>query len=69
MELAGRLRLVLPVGCAHDFTQTRAILRTSSSRDQIDAAIQALCDRGAHCDCAVFQAVGEPPRCALWHVQ
>ncbi len=67
MELAGRLRLVLPVGCARDFTQTRAILRTSAARDQLEAAIQALIDRGAHCDCAVFRAVGEPPRCALWH--
>jgi hypothetical protein len=66
-ELTGRLRLVLPVGCARDFTQTRAILRTGSARDQVDAAIQALIARGAHCDCEVFQALNEPPRCLLWH--
>jgi hypothetical protein len=67
MELAGRLRLVLPVGCANDFTQTRAILRTGAAHAQADGAIQALIERGAHCDCTVFQAVGEPPRCAIWH--
>lgn len=67
MDLAGRLRLVLPIGCAHDFTQTRAILSTSAARNQLEAALQALRERGAYCDCAVFQAVGELPRCALWH--
>ena len=66
-ELTGRLRLVLPLGCARDFTQTRAILQTGQARDQVDAAIQALVARGAHCDCAVFQALNEPPRCLLWH--
>ena len=67
-DLAARLRLVLPVGCAHDFTQTRAILRTGpGAQDQIEAAIQALIEHGAHCDCEVFQALGEPPRCVLWH--
>ena len=65
--LAGRLRLVLPVGCARDFTQTRAILATGGARHQIDAAIQVLRDRGAACDCEVFAALGEPPRCVLWH--
>lgn len=67
VELTGRLRLVLPIGCARDFTQTRAILRTGSARAQVDAAIQALVARGAHCDCEVFQALNEPPRCLLWH--
>ena len=67
VELTGRLRLVLPVGCARDFTQTRAILLTGSARAQVDAAIQALVARGAHCDCEVFQALNEPPRCLLWH--
>jgi hypothetical protein len=66
-DLAARLRLVLPVGCAHDFTQTRAILGTGRARDQVDTAIQALAERGAHCDCEVFQVLGEPPRCVLWH--
>jgi hypothetical protein len=67
VELLGRLRLVLPVGCARDFTQTRAILLTGGARAQIDAAIGALIARGAHCDCEVFQALNEPPRCLLWH--
>ena len=67
MELTGRLRLVLPVGCARDFTQTRAILRTGGAHDQLEAAIQALMARGAHCDCEVFQVLNEPPRCLLWH--
>ena len=67
MELTGRLRLVLPVGCARDFTQTRAILLTGGARDQVEAAIQVLIARGAHCDCEVFQALNEPPRCLLWH--
>ena len=67
LELAARLRLVLPVGCARDFTQTRAILRTGRGCGEVEAAIQALVERGAHCDCAVFQALGEPPRGVLWH--
>jgi hypothetical protein len=67
MALAGRLRLVLPIGCARDFTQTRAILLTGGAHVQVDAALQALQERGAQCDCAVFQALGEPPRCLLWH--
>jgi hypothetical protein len=66
-DLAARLRLVLPVGCAHDFTQTRAILGTGHARDQVDPAIQALIAQGAHCDCEVFQALGESPRGVLWH--
>ena len=66
-DLAARLRLVLPVGCARDFTQTRSILRTGSAEDQIEAAIQTLIEHGAHCDCEVFRALGEPPRCVLWH--
>jgi hypothetical protein len=65
--LVGRLRLVLPVGCARDFTQTRAILLTGAAPDQVDAAIQALMARGAQCDCTVFKALGEPARCVLWH--
>jgi hypothetical protein len=67
LDLAARLRLVLPVGCAHDFTQTRVILDTGHARDQVDAAIQALIAQGAHCDCEVFQALGESPRGVLWH--
>ena len=67
MALAGRLRLVLPVGCSRDFTQTRAILGSGGARDRVDAAIQALMEREAHCDCEVFQALEEPPRCLLWH--
>lgn len=66
-ELTGRLRLVLPVGCAHDFTQTRAILLTGGARARVEGALQALTARGAHCDCEVFAALNEPPRCLLWH--
>jgi hypothetical protein len=65
--LAGRLRLVLPVGCAHDFTQTRSILQSGATGDQVEAAIAVLTARGAQCDCSVFQALGELPRCVLWH--
>lgn len=66
-ELTGRLRLVLPVGCADDFTQTRAILLTGGACARVEAALQALIARGAHCDCEVFAALNEPPRCLLWH--
>jgi hypothetical protein len=66
-ELTGRLRLVLPVGCAQDFTATRAILLTGSASARVEGALQALIARGAHCDCEVFAALNEPPRCLLWH--
>lgn len=65
--LAAQLRRVLPVGCAHDFTQTRAILGTGPARDQVDAAIQAVIAQGAHGDCEVFQALGASPRGVLSH--
>ena len=65
--LAGRLRLVLTVGCCGDFRFTRDILSTSAARDQIDLAIQALRELGASCDCEVFHAVGQPPLGILWH--
>jgi hypothetical protein len=65
--LAGRLRLVLTIGCYRDFRFTRDILRTGSARDQVDQAIQALQELGANCDCQVLHAVGEQPRGLLWH--
>jgi hypothetical protein len=66
-SLAGRLRLVLTVGCYGDFRFTRDILSTSAARDQLDPAIQALRELGANCDCEVFHAVGQPPLGILWH--
>jgi hypothetical protein len=65
--LAGRLRLVLTIGCYRDFRFTRDILRTGAAREQVDLAIQALKELGASCDCQVLQAVGQPPRGLLWH--
>jgi hypothetical protein len=65
--LAGRLRLVLTVGCYHDFRFTRDILSTGGAYDQMDLAIQALVELGAHCDCEVLRALGQLPRGVLWH--
>lgn len=66
-SLAGRLRLVLTIGCYGDFRFTRDILRTSARPEQIELAIEALMDRGARCDCQVFYALGQLPRGLLWH--
>ncbi len=66
-RLAGRLRLVLTIGCYGDFRFTRDILSTSGRLEQIEPAIQALLDLGARCDCEVFRAVGQLPRGVLWH--
>jgi hypothetical protein len=65
--LAGRLRLVLTIGCYRDFRFTRDILSSSVKYEQMDGAIEALVHLGAHCDCEVFRAVGELPRGVLWH--
>lgn len=65
--LAGRLRLVLTIGCYGDFRFTRDILSTSARPEQIDLAIEALEDLGARCDCQVFYALGQLPRGLLWH--
>lgn len=65
--LAGRLRLVLAIGCYGDFRFTRDILSTSARPEQIELAVEALMDLGAHCDCQVFQALGQLPREVLWH--
>ncbi len=66
-SLAGRLRLVLTIGCYGDFRFTRDILSTSLRPDRLELAIEALVDLGAVCDCQVFHAVGQLPRCVLWH--
>jgi hypothetical protein len=66
-SLAGRLRLVLTIGCYGDFRFTRDILCTGAAREQTDLAIQTLEELGANCDCEVFQAVGQPPLGVLWH--
>jgi hypothetical protein len=66
-SLAGRLRLVLTIGCYRDFRFTRDILRTGAAREQVDLAIQALRELGASCDCQVLHAVGQPARGLLWH--
>jgi len=66
-SLAGRLRLVLTIGCYGDFRFTRDILTSSARPEQIELAIQVLTDLGAHCDCEVFHALGQPPRGVLWH--
>lgn len=66
-RLAGRLRLVLTIGCYGDFRFTRDILGTSSKSEQTGPAIQALVDLGANCDCEVFRALGQLPRGVLWH--
>ena len=65
--LAGRLRLVLTIGCYRDFRFTRDILSSSVKYEQMEGAIEALVRLGAHCDCEVFRAVGELPRGVLWH--
>lgn len=66
-SLAGRLRLVLTIGCYGDFRFTRDILSTSARPEQIELAIDTLMDLGATCDCQVFQALGQLPRGLLWH--
>ena len=53
-------------GLAHQ-NQTPCILLTSLDHQQIDTAIKALEELGAHCDCEVLQALREPPMCVLWH--
>jgi hypothetical protein len=65
--MAGRLRLVLTIGCYGDFRFTRDILSTGAAYEQSDLAIQALAKLGAHCDCEVLRALGQPPRGVLWH--
>jgi len=66
-SLAGRLRLVLIIGCYRDFRFTREILLTSAARAQVDSAIEELQKLGAACDCGVLQALGQPARGVLWH--
>jgi len=66
-SLAGRLRLVLTIGCYGDFRFTRDILSTGAAREQTGLAIQALEDLGATCDCQVIQVLGQLPRGVLWH--
>ena len=66
--LAGRLRLVITIGCYGDFRFTRDILGSSAGHDKVDLAIEALMDLGAHCDCEVFRAVDQLPRGVLWHM-
>jgi len=65
--LAGRLRLVLTIGCYNDFRFTRDILKTGGAHEQAEKAIEALRGLGANCDCQVLQALGQPPRGVLWH--
>lgn len=65
--MAGRLRLVLTIGCYKDFRFTRDILSTGSKGEEIEMAIQALMDLGASCDCQVLHALGQPARGLLWH--
>lgn len=66
-SLAGRLRLVLTTGCYGDFRFTRDILSTGAAHGRVEQAIETLIDLGAHCDCEVFQALGQQPRGVLWH--
>jgi len=66
-SLTGRLRLVLSIGCYGDFRFTHDILSSSIQNEQLERAIDILIDLGAHCDCGVFQAVGQLPRAVLWH--
>ena len=66
-SLAGRLRLVLIMGCYSDFRFTRDILSSSARPEKIELAIEALEALGAHCDCGVFRALGQLPRGVLWH--
>lgn len=65
--LAGRLRLVMTIGCYKDFRFTRDILSTGAASVQVEMAIQVLTDMGAHCDCQVFHVLGQLPRGLLWH--
>jgi hypothetical protein len=65
--LAGRLRLVLTIGCYRDFRFTRDILSSSMAQEQLEEALDVLMGLGAHCDCEVFYAIGQLPRCVLWH--
>jgi hypothetical protein len=65
--LAGRLRLVLTIGCYRDFRFTRDILSSSAAPEQIELVIEVLTGLGAHCDCEVFYAIGQLPRGVLWH--
>ncbi len=65
--LAGRLRLVMTIGCYGDFRFTRDILGSGAAPSQVDLAIEALEDLGARCDCQVLQALGQPARGILWH--
>ncbi|MEA2574970.1 MAG: hypothetical protein QOH93_2268 [Chloroflexia bacterium] len=65
--LAGRLRLVLVIGCYADFRFTLDILSSGSVRERRDEAVQALMDLGAHCDCEVFTAIRELPRGIFRH--
>jgi hypothetical protein len=66
-SLAGRLRLVLTIGCYGDFRFTRDILSSSGRPEQIEEAVEALMALGAQCDCQVFRALGQLPRGVLWH--
>ena len=66
-SLAGRLRLVLTIGCYSDFRFTRDILSSSAKHEQIERAVETLIDLGARCDCEVFRALGQMPRSLLWH--
>ena len=66
-RLAGRLRLVISIGCYGDFRFTQDILSSSLTNEQIEQAIDVLTDLGAHCDCRVFRATGQVPRAVLWH--
>jgi hypothetical protein len=66
-SLAGRLRLVLTIGCYGDFRFTKDILSSGAAREQSDLAIQALVGLGAQCDCEVLRALGQLPRGVLWH--
>ncbi len=65
--LAGRLRLVMTIGCYSDFRFTRDILGSGAAPGQVELAIETLEGLGAHCDCQVLQALGQPARGILWH--
>ncbi len=65
--LAGRLRLVMTIGCYGDFRFTRDILGTGEAPNLVDPAIEALEDLGAACDCQVLQVLRQDPRGLLWH--
>lgn len=65
--LAGRLRLVLVIGCSGDFRFTRDILSTGAAHERLEEAVQALEGLGAHCDCEVFKAICQLPRGIFRH--